>query len=104
MPEVPTPAVNGQVVGSPALHASTSISSLAPAARMLGLLASTASPGSFCLFCANVVGGLELVTSDSVWAATGSEVPRRARAAANGAMCDAMCQWAMTGYGTSPQA
>ena len=36
MPDTPTPSVKGQVVGSPALQASMSMLSLAPAARMLG--------------------------------------------------------------------
>src|SRR5215216_2415441 len=58
MPEVPTPGVNGQVVSSPALHASMSISSLAPAARMLGWAWSTATAGSFCLFWENGLVGL----------------------------------------------
>jgi hypothetical protein len=58
MPEVPTPGVNGQVVSSPALHASMSISSLAPAAKMLGWAWSTATAGSFCLFWENGLEGL----------------------------------------------
>src|ERR1041384_6560177 len=53
MPEVPTPGVNGHVVSSPALHASMSRSSLAPATRVWLLLGSTASAGSFCLFSEN---------------------------------------------------
>src|SRR5260370_6584290 len=62
MPEVPTPFVNGQVVGSPALHASRSILSFAPATRMFVWLASTAIAGSFCLFCENGVVGLPTLT------------------------------------------
>src|SRR5215212_11479151 len=58
MPETPTPGVNGQVVSSPALHASMSISSLAPAAKMLGWAWSTATAGSFCLFWENGLVGL----------------------------------------------
>src|SRR3954468_23503794 len=57
-PETPTPPGNGHVVSSPALQASSSISSLEPATRMFGRLASTASAGSFCLFSENGVGGL----------------------------------------------
>jgi hypothetical protein len=65
MPEVPTPGVNGQVVSSPALHASRSISSLAPAAKTLGWAWSTATAGSFCLFWAKGLVGLPTVTSVS---------------------------------------
>src|SRR5215213_1943756 len=50
MPETPTPGVNGQVVSSPALQASRSMLSLAPAAKTLGWFWSTATAGSFCLF------------------------------------------------------
>src|SRR5947199_4524029 len=42
-----------------------SIASLEPATRTLGGLASTASAGSFCLFCENGEGGLPLLTSTS---------------------------------------
>lgn len=69
-PLVPTPAVNGQVVGSPALHASSSMLSFAPATRMSGWLASTAIAGSFCLFCENGVEGLPTLTSGSPCSAT----------------------------------
>src|SRR5215470_6404480 len=62
-PEEPTPGVNGHVVGSPALHASMSISSLAPATTSDGLCASIATAGSFCLFCENGDDGLPTVTS-----------------------------------------
>src|SRR5947208_13963798 len=62
MPDVPMPVVNGQVVGSPAAHASMSISSFAPAASTSGLFGSTAKPGSFCLFCANGVMRLPMDT------------------------------------------
>src|SRR6266566_6135212 len=75
MPETPTPGVNGQVVGFPALQASRSISSFEPAARIVGLLASTASAGSFCLFWANGEVGLPTVTSVSLLkAATGRDI------------------------------
>src|SRR5437660_11451475 len=73
MPDVPTPGVNGQVVGSPALQASKSISSFAPAARTLGLWASTARAGSFCLFAENGDAGLPMDTRVSPAAATAEE-------------------------------
>src|SRR3954447_7107839 len=66
MPETPTPSVKGQVVGSPALHDSSSISSLAPATTMFGWAASIATAGSFCLFCENGVTGLPTLTRVSV--------------------------------------
>ena len=59
------PGVNGQVVSAPALQASSSISSLAPATRMLGLCWSTASAGSFCLFSENGEAGLPTDTTGS---------------------------------------
>src|SRR6266536_2278633 len=65
MPEVPTPGVNGHVLSVKALQASMSISSFEPAARMFGWFTSTASAGSFCLFCENGVGGLPTLTSVS---------------------------------------
>src|SRR5690348_9668227 len=60
-----------------------SISSLAPATRMFGWFASTASAGSFCLFCENGEGGLPTVTRVSgLTAAAGIAVPAtRAREA-----------------------
>src|SRR3954447_26683704 len=66
-PETPTPSVNGQSVSGPALQASMSISSFAPAALYAGLLGSTATAGSFCLFWENGNGayGLPVVTSAS---------------------------------------
>ena len=69
-PEVPTPGVNGQVVGSPALQASRSMLSLAPAATTFGCAASMASAGSFCLFCENTLSLLPTLTSVSppAWA------------------------------------
>src|SRR5215472_17201266 len=72
-PETPTPGVNGHVVGSPALHASMSISSLAPATTSDGLCASIATAGSFCLFCENGDDGLPTVTSVPMvgWLAAG---------------------------------
>src|SRR5437016_8616976 len=66
MPETPTPAVNGHVLSAPALQASRSMLSFAPAARTFGWNWSTATAGSFCLFCENGVDGLPTVTSDSV--------------------------------------
>src|SRR5207245_5656734 len=70
MPEVPTPAVNGHRLP---LHGATSISSLEPAARTVGWLASTAIAGSFCLFCGKGAAGLPLETSTSLdWARTGT--------------------------------
>src|SRR4051812_6891089 len=60
------PGVNGHVVSSPALHASRSISSFAPATRTFGWLASIATAGSFCLFCANGEAGLPALTLVSV--------------------------------------
>src|SRR5258708_17779318 len=61
-PETPTPCVNGQVVGSPALQASMSMLSLAPATTSDGSCASIATAGSFCLFCENGDVGLPTVT------------------------------------------
>ena len=65
-PEPPMRKVNGQVVSSPALHASSSMLSFAPAARIFGACASMATAGSFCLFCENGVDGLPDVTIESV--------------------------------------
>src|SRR5258708_10513583 len=62
MPETPTPCVNGQLLPA---QGARSISSFEPAAKMFGCLASTASAGSFCLFCGKGVGGLPTVTSVS---------------------------------------
>src|SRR5229473_8708090 len=64
-PETPTPAVNGHVVSAPALHASRSMLSFAPAARTVGLDWSIATAGSFCLFCENGVDWLPTETSES---------------------------------------
>jgi len=47
------------------LHPCSSISSLLPATRTLGALASAVIVGSFCLFCENGVVGLPLETSVS---------------------------------------
>src|SRR5439155_18504433 len=80
MPEVPTPAVNGQLVGSPALQASTSISSFDPAATTEGSCASIATAGSFCLFWAKGLGGLPTETSVSVAAPAGPGSPVNAAA------------------------
>src|SRR5205807_901866 len=63
------PAVNGHVVGSPALQASMSMLSFEPAASTDSLLASIAIAGSFCLFCENGLGGLPMETSRSPVAA-----------------------------------
>ena len=91
-PEAPTPPVNGQVVSSPGLQAS-SISSLEPATRMFGRLASTASAGSFCLFSENGVGGLPTDTSVSGLNAIAGIAASSATAAAIGmAESFVMCQ------------
>src|SRR5436190_22206530 len=69
------PGVNGQVVSLPALHASRSMLSFAPAARMFGWFASIATAGSFCLFCENGLVGLPMLTRVSgLNAAAGSAV------------------------------
>ena len=65
MPEPPTFGVNGHVVSSPALQASMSMLSFAPATRTFGLTGLTASPGSFCLFCEYRPSLLPTVTSRS---------------------------------------
>src|SRR4030095_10796788 len=95
MPDSPTPWVNGQVVGSPALQASKSISSLAPAATTIGLDASMATPGSFCLFCANGDGGLPTETSVSAWANAGvaDKTSTAAATAATTAWIRLACTW-----------
>src|SRR3954464_14791972 len=77
MPEAPMPGVNGHVPGSPAAQVSMSMLSLEPAARMLGWFASTATAGSFCLFCENGPVGLPTVTSES-WAKAGAAAARAA--------------------------
>src|SRR5919108_4132684 len=69
IPDPPTPAVNGHVVGSPALQASMSMLSFEPAASTSSLLASIARAGSFCLFCENGLDGLPTETSRSPMAA-----------------------------------
>src|SRR5207245_2554650 len=61
-PDTATPLVNGQVVSLPALQASMSMFSLAPATRTFGWFASTARAGSFCLFCEKGDCGLPVVT------------------------------------------
>src|SRR5215218_608377 len=65
-PEPPTPSVNGQSVSGPALQASMSMLSLAPATTTSGWFASIATAGSFCLFCENGPGGLPTDTSVSL--------------------------------------
>src|SRR6266508_6359525 len=62
MPETPTPSVKGQVLSVPALQASRSMLSFAPAARTPGWLASIATAGSFCLLGENGDTGLPTVT------------------------------------------
>src|SRR5258707_4392288 len=89
MPEPPIPAVKGHVVSSPALHASSSMLSLAPAARMLVACASIATAGSFCLFCEKGVGGLPDVTIESVPAAKTGTASNAANTAANN--IDVLC-------------
>src|SRR5262245_9614312 len=70
MPETPTPGVNGQSLSGPALQASMSMLSLAPAARTLGWAGSIAIAGSFCLLAENGLAGLPTLTRVS-WAAAG---------------------------------
>jgi len=81
MPEPPTPGVNGQVVSSPALQASSSMLSFAPAAiapvRSTGF-GLTAIAGSFCLFCENGDIGLPTVMSGSPLDAPATAVSARA--------------------------
>src|SRR5579859_2464074 len=84
MPDTPMPGVNGHDVSLPALQASSSISSLEPAARIVGLFALTAIAGSFCLFCENGVGGLPLLTSTSPPTAAAEIVAVRANSIATG--------------------
>ena len=71
-PVTPTPFVKGHVLGSPALHASRSISSFDPATTTDGLCASMPTVGSFCLFWAKGEGGLPTDTSVSPWADAGT--------------------------------
>src|SRR5436190_6396429 len=78
------PGVNGHVVGSPALQASMSMLSLEPATRTFGLFASTASAGSFCLFCENGDGGLPTLTSVSGLNAPATAVRTSAATATSG--------------------
>src|SRR5215217_4676719 len=79
MPEVPTPGVNGHGASSVAKmvvpQGATSISSFAPAARMLGRDASIATAGSFCLLRGNGLIGLPTVTRASVAAIAGAARP-----------------------------
>ena len=49
--------MNGQSLSGPALQASMSMLSLAPAASTAGWAGSTATAGSFCLFCENGLVG-----------------------------------------------
>jgi hypothetical protein len=68
------PSVKGQVVGSPASHASMSMLSFDPATRTFVWTGSTATAGSFCLFCENGASGLPTVTSVSPAAHAGATV------------------------------
>jgi len=77
-PEPLTPGVNGQVVSAPALQASSSMLSFAPATTTFGWAGSMATAGSFCLFWENGAAGLPTLTSTEV-----SEVATAAGAAAN---------------------
>src|SRR6266436_7963635 len=82
-PDTPTPGVNGQVVGSPALHASMSMLSFEPATTTDGSCASIATAGSFCLFCENGDAGLPTVTSVPAAGLAGAGWPRAVPAPAN---------------------
>src|ERR1700751_5503645 len=73
------PGVNEQ---SEPAQGRLSISSLAPAATRLGFAGSTATLGSFCLFCGDGLGGLPLVTSVSA-SAPATLIPAIATATAN---------------------
>src|SRR5690348_3385322 len=75
MPELPTPGVNGQVLSAPALQASMSMLSFAPAASTSGCSTSTASAGSFCLFCENGDAGLPTLTRTSAAKAPPAALP-----------------------------
>src|SRR3954454_22800903 len=75
MPETLIPVVNGHVVSLRLLHASRSISSLEPAATMVGTYGLTATAGSFCLFCENGDGGLPVVTRVSSVVAVAPATP-----------------------------
>src|SRR5215211_4821719 len=65
MPDTPTSVVNGQSVCGPALQASISRLSFAPAATSHGCAGSTVTAGSFCLFLENGPSGLPTETSVS---------------------------------------
>ncbi len=65
IPEPPTSVVNGQSLSGPALQASMSMLSLAPAATNHGCPGSIATAGSFCLFCEKIPSLLPTVTSVS---------------------------------------
>src|SRR5919206_3437844 len=79
MPETPTPSVNGQSLSGPALQASMSMLSFAPAATTFVATGLTATAGSFCLFCENGVVGLPTVTSAScAGAGAANAAPRTA--------------------------
>src|SRR5213592_2480541 len=95
MPETLIRVVNGQVLSSRLLHASRSISSFTPAAAIDGAIGLTATAGSFCLFCANVVVGLAFVTSVSdpygVAAASPATTPTARATAAAVTMSLLMC-------------
>src|SRR4051812_5000611 len=72
MPELPTPCTNGQ---SAPTQGPSSISSFEPAASTEGLVGSTATVGSFCLFCGNGEGGLPVLTRASEPSATAGTAP-----------------------------
>src|SRR5919198_5015730 len=65
MPEPPTSGVNGQVLSVPALQASMSMLSFAPAATMFDWIGLMATAGSFCLFWEKIPSLLSTVTSVS---------------------------------------
>lgn len=76
MPDPPTPSVNGQVVSSPALQASWSMLSFAPATTTLGWFGSMATAGSFCLLWLKTESSLPTVTSVSPpWLAVAGTCP-----------------------------
>ena len=81
MPEPPTSVVKGQVLSVPALQASMSMLSFAPAATNHGWAGSIATAGSFCLFCEKMLSLLPTVTSLSTsWTAyAGSPAPEEHR-------------------------
>src|SRR4029079_7538283 len=67
------PGVNGHDESAPALQASSSISSLAPATMIKGFSGFIASAGSFCLCCGRGVVGLPALTRASFTDADGDD-------------------------------